>query len=43
MKIGINNRVVDMPLQCFEFSSTAKEMKFDTCSSQSAGAVAKTT
>ena len=39
MKIRINNRVVDMPLQCFEFSPTAKEMKFNTCSSQSAGAV----
>ena len=25
MKIRINNRVFDMPLQCFEFSSTAKE------------------
>lgn len=25
MKIRINNRVVDMPLQCFEFSATAKE------------------
>ena len=35
MKIRINNRVVDMPLRCFEFSPTAKEMKFNTCSSQS--------
>ena len=25
MKIRINNRVFDMPLQCFEFSATAKE------------------
>lgn len=25
MKIRINNRVVDMPLRCFEFSPTAKE------------------
>ena len=39
MKIRINNRVVDMPLRCFEFSPTAKEMKFNACSSQSAGAV----
>ena len=45
MKIRINNRVFDMPGRCFEFSPTAKEMKFDTrssadsCSSQSAGAV----
>lgn len=36
MKIRINNRVVDMPLRCFEFSATAKEK---TNSSQSAGAV----
>ena len=35
MKIRINNRVFDMPLRCFEFSPTAKEMRFDTCSSQS--------
>ena len=39
MKIRINNRVFDMPLRCFEFAPTAKEMRFDTCSSQSAGAV----
>ena len=25
MKIRINNRVVDMPLRCFEFSPMAKE------------------
>lgn len=25
MKIRINNRVVDMPLRCFEFSPIAKE------------------
>ena len=39
MKIRINNRVVDMPLRCFGLAPTAKEMRFDTCSSQSAGAV----
>lgn len=39
MKIRINNRVFDMPLRCFGFSPTAKEMKYNTCSSQSAGAV----
>ena len=39
MKIRINNRVVDIPLRCFEFSPTAKEIKFNACSSQSAGAV----
>lgn len=36
MKIRINNRVVDMPGRCFEFSATAKE---NTNSSQPAGAV----
>ena len=39
MKIRINNRVVDMPLRCFEFSPTAKEMKYNTCVRQSSGAV----
>ena len=39
MKIRINNRINDMPLRCFEFSPTAKEIKFNACSSQSAGAV----
>ena len=39
MKIRINNRVFDIPLRCFEFSPTAKEMEFNACSSQSAGAV----
>lgn len=39
MKIRINNRIVDTSLRCFEFSPTAKEMKYNTCSSQSAGAV----
>lgn len=34
MKIRINNRINDMPLRCFEFSPTAKEMKFNACSSQ---------
>ena len=35
MKIRINNRINDMPLRCFEFSPTAKEIKFNACSSQS--------
>ena len=39
MKIRINNRINDMPLRCFEFSPMAKEMRFDSCNSQSAGAV----
>ena len=39
MKIRINNQISDMPLRCFEFSPTAKEMKYNACSSQSAGAV----
>lgn len=48
MKIRINNRVVDMPGRCFEFSPTAKEntkytrSSADSCSSQSAGAVVLT-
>ena len=39
MKIRINNQISDMPLWRFEFSPATKEMKFNACSSQSAGAV----
>lgn len=39
MKIRICDQICDMPLRCFEFSPTAKEMKYNTCVRQSSGAV----